>query len=235
MISDRERFLVIDSSAAHCKAAICSDGSIVRRELKVERQAAQRLLPLIKELLEISSIKLNELNGIAVMSGPGSFTGLRIGVGVAQGLSFANSLPVVAVSNLAARAKTALTDNDFTYAVVCEEARKGEVYFAIYKSNEKSGVVLVGSEQLRTPSNLEIPEVFKQSRSKFCVTGNGWHSIEQLLSTSRDCPIAEIASVDTEDTIEALCLLAALKFRNDEAVSPELLQVNYVKESMDYS
>ena len=68
------------------------------RQTPAERQAAQKLLPLVDALLTDQSVTLAGVDAIAVVTGPGSFTGMRIGVGVAQGLSFASNCPVIASS-----------------------------------------------------------------------------------------------------------------------------------------
>ena len=94
------KILAIDTSNALCSAALSIDSRIALRFSDQERQHARRLLPMIAELLAEQNQQLTALDVIAIVSGPGSFTGLRIGAGVAQGLAFGSGVPVVGVSAL---------------------------------------------------------------------------------------------------------------------------------------
>ena len=89
--------LAIDTTSARCSAAILLDAKIHTRCSDRERQAAQLILPMIDDLMTSVDTALAELEGIAVAAGPGSFTGIRIGIGVAQGLGMSLSIPLLAL------------------------------------------------------------------------------------------------------------------------------------------
>jgi tRNA threonylcarbamoyladenosine biosynthesis protein TsaB len=91
------------------------------------------LLPMVDDLLRQHAVVLKDLDGIAFGRGPGSFTGLRIACGVAQGLAFGAGVPVVGVSTLLALAEAVRSD----HAVCCLDARMGEIYHAAYARSEE--------------------------------------------------------------------------------------------------
>ena len=98
--------LLIDTSASRCAVGLAAEG-LHQRFGAEERKSAQNLLPLVAEITQSANIALKDLTAIAVMAGPGSFTGLRIGVGVAQALAMANRTPGIVLSNLAVLALAA--------------------------------------------------------------------------------------------------------------------------------
>ena len=123
--------LAIDTSNAYCSAALNCRGKIAARRSSEVRQHAAQLLPMIQELLTEQALSIADLDAVAFVSGPGSFTGLRIGAGVAQGLAFAAGLPVLPVSSLAVMAAKALQGSAAERAFVGLLAREGEIYAAL--------------------------------------------------------------------------------------------------------
>lgn len=225
--------LAIDTSGARCGVALCRGDRIIHRAGKQTRRAAQDVLPLISEVLAEVGITLADIHAIAVVSGPGSFTGLRIGIGAAQGLSLANDTPLIPVSSLALLAKTAIRRWGVDRCLVCIRARDEEVYFAAYLADPESGVTLAGKEQVNSPRALRIEGDQSQSELPWLAIGDGWayrRTIEQALNV-RLAECIEDAHYEMED----LCALAAIGTKRGEAVSAEFLLPNYVKEYMDYS
>ena len=123
------KILAFDSSTEHCSAALWLDGAVHAEGVHAGQRHSEMLLPMIDRLLAGAQIRLAGLDAIAFGEGPGSFTGLRIACGIAQGLAFGADLPVVGVGTLLALAE-ASTAND---AVCCLDARMKEVYFAAYR------------------------------------------------------------------------------------------------------
>ena len=99
------RILALDTSGTSCSVALWSDtGLLIGKEELTERQHTQRLLPMVEELLLEADVKMSSLDAIAYGRGPGSFTGIRIAAGVAQGLAFGIDCKVIPISTLAALA-----------------------------------------------------------------------------------------------------------------------------------
>lgn len=136
-------FLSIDCSDRACSVALGDEQSLVEEFTDEPRQHAKKLMPMYRKLLADSSRRQEEITAIAVASGPGSFTGLRIGFSFAQGLSFALSVPLVGVSSLEALAMSNLgliDDRRISQIQVCLDARMGELYFASFAL--KKGVLI---------------------------------------------------------------------------------------------
>src|SRR5215471_6969202 len=99
------RILALDTSTEWCSAAVGDGGQWHVREAHAGTLHSEHLLPIVRSLLADAGLALASLDGIAFGAGPGSFTGIRVGCGVAQGLAFGADLPVVAVSTLEALAQ----------------------------------------------------------------------------------------------------------------------------------
>ncbi|MDH3589729.1 MAG: tRNA (adenosine(37)-N6)-threonylcarbamoyltransferase complex dimerization subunit type 1 TsaB [Gammaproteobacteria bacterium] len=126
------RLLAIDTATDACSAALHVDGAIIARHEIAPRQHAKLILPMIGSLLAESGLVTTQLDAIAFGRGPGAFTGVRIAVGVVQGIAFAADLPVVAVSDLAAIAVAAKRVHDAPLTLACLDARMREVYWGIF-------------------------------------------------------------------------------------------------------
>lgn len=122
------KILAFDTSSSYCSIALWIDGEILSQSILAEQRHSELLLPILQELLARSELTLVQLDGIAFGAGPGSFTGLRIACGVAQGLAFGSDLPVIGISTLEALAQQAGTNN----VITAIDARMGEIYHAAY-------------------------------------------------------------------------------------------------------
>ena len=223
--------LAIDTSSAKCTVAISTDDALLQLSSEADRQSAQHVLPMLGDLLASAELLLSEIDLIAVMAGPGSFTGLRIGVGVAQGLSMANSTPAIAISSLAAKAMAAIRETELSNILVSEKAREGEVYFAAYRESETLGVKLVGDEQVANPGQLKSATDGLKI-DNWCAAGNGWADREEIQSQLKYNIPGTV--IEPEVQISDLCSLARLRYAAGEAVSAEQLRPNYVKEQLHY-
>ncbi len=131
------RLLAFDCTEQSCSVALQSDSSLFERHIEEERQHSKQLLSIIRELLDSASIELAELDGIGFSSGPGSFTGLRIAVSVAQGLGYSHNIPLFPVSSLQALAQSAdscLSPPPGSEILPVLNARMGEIYWARFRS-----------------------------------------------------------------------------------------------------
>lgn len=121
--------LALDTSTEYCSVALLRGEELTHREAQAVQRHSELILPMIEDLLVASGLELGQLDGIAFGAGPGSFTGLRIACGVAQGLAFGAGVPVIAVGTLAALAQEAGAPK----VIACLDARMGEIYHAAYR------------------------------------------------------------------------------------------------------
>lgn len=165
------KLLALDTSTEYLSLALWQDGALKVRELLAGQKHSTLILPLLRELLDEAGLPLHALDGIAFGHGPGSFTGLRIGCGVAQGLAFGAGLKVVGVGTLQALAEQAGQDK----VITCLDARMGEVYHAAYQRNGEKWVEI-------HPPGLYRPEAVPVvAGNGWCGIGSGWDSYQPVL------------------------------------------------------
>jgi tRNA threonylcarbamoyladenosine biosynthesis protein TsaB len=153
------KVLAIDTATENCSAAVLNDGRVQSREIEMERGHAERILPMVDELLAEAGITLHDLDAIAFGRGPGSFTGVRLAVTVTQGLAFGANLGVVPISDLRAVAQRVFrADATLTRALVCNDARMNEVYCACFERGGDGLARLEGEERVSKPSEVKLPE-----------------------------------------------------------------------------
>ncbi|OZB42500.1 MAG: tRNA (adenosine(37)-N6)-threonylcarbamoyltransferase complex dimerization subunit type 1 TsaB, partial [Alishewanella sp. 34-51-39] len=151
------KFLALDTSTEACSVALALDGQILALDEVCPQQHSKRILPMIQQLLADAGVSLNQLDGIIFGRGPGSFTGVRIGVSVAQGLAFGADLPVFGVSTLAAMAQAAAVQQNATEVIAAIDARMAEVYIAAFTLGEAGLMQAITPEIAAKPAAL--PEV----------------------------------------------------------------------------
>jgi tRNA threonylcarbamoyladenosine biosynthesis protein TsaB len=122
--------LAIDTATERCSVAARIRGEWFERSVDTPRGHADIVLSMTDEVLKQSGARLADLDAIAFGRGPGAFTGVRIAIGVVQGLAYGAELPVIGVSNLAAVAEQVRQEDEAV--LVCMDARMNEVYWAAY-------------------------------------------------------------------------------------------------------
>ena len=153
------KLLAIETATDACSAALCIDGELRERFEIAPRAHTELILPMIDELMAEAGITISQVDAMAFGRGPGAFTGVRIAVGVTQGIAFGADLPVVPVSTLAALAQGAGAER----VLAALDARMNEVYWGAYRRNATGRVELLGVECVSAPGDVPRPE------------GEGWH------------------------------------------------------------
>ena len=164
--------LAIETSGAACSVALYCGGDMQQRLENQPREHARQVLPMVDRLLAEAGIELSSLDVLAYSCGPGSFTGLRIGFGVIQGLAFGADLPVVGVSSLQALALQGAREFgvDRGVAVPALDARMRELYWAVYELDGTGLPNLRGDERASSPGDVleALPEEIAVA------AGDGW-------------------------------------------------------------
>ena len=142
------KLLLMDTCGTEGSVALADDGAVVSSETLPGRSASERLVPVIREMMKAAGWTLKELAAIVVMNGPGSFTGVRVGLSAAKGLSEAGSVGVVAVSRLALLAAAAGEGADQVCAVL--DAGRGEFYCGVYAGRRCVREALLSGEEVAT-------------------------------------------------------------------------------------
>jgi tRNA threonylcarbamoyladenosine biosynthesis protein TsaB len=150
------KILAVDTATRHCSVAICQDIALLAETTLFRQQThSKHLLDMIHRTICLSGIKLNEIDAFAVTRGPGSFTGLRIGLSCVKGMAYALNKPVVSISSLEILATQAMVTAGKSDLLICPilDAGKKEVYFAAFRHiNNK--LAIVNPEMVLAPEKL---------------------------------------------------------------------------------
>lgn len=216
------KLLAIDAATEACSAAILVDGEIHERHAVAPRGHAQRLLTMVDEILAEAGVSLRSLDAIAFDRGPGSFTGVRVGTSVTQGLAFGADLPVIPVSSLAALAQGAWRATGETHILSVIDARMVEVYWGYY--SHANGIMVLQGEEHICMAN----EVTPNMGENWYGAGSGWQAYAEELK-------AGIQAVSNGIDAESLPLardmlpLAEYEYHNKRYVSAEQALPTYLR------
>ena len=173
------RLLALDTATECCSAALLVGARLLTREVELARGHAERILPMIEELLGEAGLTLRELDAIAFGRGPGSFTGVRLAASVTQGLAFGAGLGVVPVSDLRAVAQRLFDDDpSVTRAIVCNDARMQEVYWACFERGGDGLAAARTAERVGPPATVQLPSEWQGGAG----SGRGFAAYPALMS-----------------------------------------------------
>lgn len=159
------RVLAIDTALEACSAAVLDTervGIIAHESLGMQRGHAEALIPLIKRVMERAALDFTRLDRIAVTIGPGSFTGLRVGIAAARGIGLAANIPVVGLSTLATYATPLIATDDTLPVVAAIDARHDNVYLQVFGPGGRTLVaprVAPLREAVRAAANSGAPRI----------------------------------------------------------------------------
>ena len=163
------KILALESSATAASVAVCEDQELIAQTvLQTGLTHSQTLLPMLEHLLDTCKLRLADIELIAVASGPGSFTGLRIGVSAAKGLSWATGLSCAACSTLESMAWTVAHCEGAVCALM--DARRGQVYHARFRSDGKQLTRLSPDQAI---SLEELAQVLREEGTPQLLVGDG--------------------------------------------------------------
>lgn len=195
---------------------------------QVPRQHTKKLLPMIEAVLAEAGVTLAELDAIAFGAGPGSFTGLRITAGVAQGLALGADKPLIPVSTLATLAEQAFQRWGIPRVFAGLDARMGELYWAAYERNEL-GWQAVTAEQVAAPDQVSCP-----SASALVPDWVGMGPAWQYQAALPEAITARVEQFDaeTEPRADAMLALALSAFEQQHLISADQVRPVYLRDQV---
>ncbi|MFA0922684.1 tRNA (adenosine(37)-N6)-threonylcarbamoyltransferase complex dimerization subunit type 1 TsaB [Xanthomonas fragariae] len=218
------KVLAFETSTEACSVALHVDGRVIEHFELAPRRHAELALPWAEQLLADAGIARRQLDAIAVGRGPGAFTGVRLGIGIAQGIALGLDLPVLAVSTLQVLALRA--PDDATHVLACIDARMGEVYAGVF---ERRGEWLreSGPEVVCAPDAFVPPD----AAQRFAGVGTGLAAADALLQQQF---ARQLSSVDAAALPHAadLLTLAVPALLRGEGVAPERVEPAYLRNNV---
>lgn len=213
--------LNIESSTTNCSVSLANNGELISiRELNEKNYShSTKLHSFIEEVLKNSNITVNKLSAIAVSSGPGSYTGLRIGVSAAKGLCYALQIPLISVPTLQVLARQLnIQREDLIIPVM--DARRDEVYSAVYNS-EYELVRNIFPEIIDSESFIELAK-----ENKLYFIGNGQEKCERLIRKNSNLIFS---NYDTFPSSKEMVLISYEKFKKSKFEDVAYFEPDYLK------
>ena len=211
------KLLAFETSTEACSVAVLVDGQVRERFEVAPRRHAELALPWAQALLAEAGVARSQLDAVAVGRGPGAFTGVRLGVSLAQGIALALDRPVVPVSTLAALALQAPGD-----AVAAIDARMGEVYLAAFR-REDAEVLAVQDEAVAAPADAALPQA-----GRWHALGTGFAAAGGVLATRLGARLSTLVP-DALPHAADVARLAVLAFARGQALAPERVEPAYLR------
>ena len=223
------KLLAFELSTEACSVALWVDGEVRERYEIAPRRHAELALPWAEALLAEAGIARSQLDAIAVGRGPGAFTGVRLGVAIAQGIALALDRPAVPVSTLAALAMCSVAPGavEGNGVLAAIDARMNEVYVAAYRLKVEHGVLRplpLSAEQVLAPDAVPLPD----GGGAWFGVGTGFAALGGVLQTRLP---SDWRAVDAEALPHAadVVRLAHAALLRGEAVAPEMLEPAYLR------
>lgn len=222
-------YLAIDASTEACSVALQYQGKVFSEFELCPQSHSLRLLPLVDKMLKAANCQLSDLDGLIYGQGPGSFTGVRIGIGVAQGLAFSANLPVVGVSTLQAMAQQAFKKTECTQVLVAIDARMAEVYNGYFILNDIQIMESALPESVLPPAQLTSH--YQNLTLPVYGAGTGWDAYTEDLDTLKiNSGSPDILFPDAK----SMLLIGQQKFIQGEGKSAEEAQPVYVRDTVSW-
>lgn len=219
----RMNLLALETSTEACSVAVWTDGGLVERHELAPRRHAELALPWAEALLAEAGLARAQLDAVAVGRGPGAFTGVRLGIALAQGIALALDRPVIPVSTLAALAMGAGRDGPVLAAI---DARMGEVYAGAFDRRDGDAAAL-GRESVSPPDAVRLP-----------AQGGPWQGVGTGFAAAggalRAALGAAFAGIDETALPRAgdVARLAVAAHARGELVPPERVEPAYLRDNV---
>ncbi len=220
------RLLAIETAAEACSAALLIDGEISLRYEVQPRKHSELIMPMLNGLLREADLKPTQLDGLAFGCGPGSFTGVRIAAGVAQGVALGADLPVVRVSTLAALAHGHYRRSGYTKVLPAFDARMQEVYWGCYQLQGSGLMDAVFPDEIAAADKVTKPQ-----GAGWRGVGSGWDTYGAELSRLVSDGLESITT-DLHCSAHDVALLGAYGLEHGDAVPADEALPQYLRDNV---
>ncbi|PQJ67414.1 tRNA (adenosine(37)-N6)-threonylcarbamoyltransferase complex dimerization subunit type 1 TsaB [Photobacterium angustum] len=223
------KILAVDTATENCSVALLMGDEVISRCEYAPREHTTKILPMVDTVLAEAGIKLNQLDALAYGQGPGSFTGVRIGIGIAQGLAFGADLPMVGVSTLAAMAQGTFRVHQADNVLSAIDARMGEIYWGQYQRKTDGDWQIIGAEQVIVPEALV--ESVQTESGIWLTAGTAWEVyVDTLGKLPFEMQQGSVLYPDSQDMVH----LAKFAFARGESVSAEVASPVYLRDTVTW-
>ncbi|WP_105902445.1 tRNA (adenosine(37)-N6)-threonylcarbamoyltransferase complex dimerization subunit type 1 TsaB [Vibrio gangliei] len=228
------KILALDTSTENCSVALMIDDRIIARSEVAPRDHTKKILPMVDEVLKEAGITLQELDALAYGRGPGSFTGVRIGIGIAQGLAFGAELPMIGISTLAAMAQASYRLHQTEQVSAAIDARMGEVYWGQYQRQTDGDwqAVAIADGQLECvipPQELAANLV--ASADTWKQAGTGWEAYADILDhLPLNMEKGQVLYPEAQDIV----VLAQYEWQKGNTVEAEQASPTYLRDKVTW-
>ena len=218
------KILSIDTSTATCTVGLVAGPDVVAESVDHSgRTHARHIMRMLDETLNQAAMSLEDVDGFGVITGPGTFTGLRIGISTVQGMAYALSKPVAGITSLDALAAQAKTELQYICPMV--DARRQEVYYGLYEAHAK-GLKQTGPHQVAAPAAL-----LEQIQVPCYFLGTGARMYRQVITdTLGSEALFSDADMDRIHS-EVIARLARAQLQEAEAQPLPLVSPYYIRRS----
>ncbi|XOV78757.1 MAG: tRNA (adenosine(37)-N6)-threonylcarbamoyltransferase complex dimerization subunit type 1 TsaB [Aestuariibacter sp.] len=189
-----KKILVIDTATEACSVAFSLNGTVTSKFAVCPQEHSKRLLPMVDELLKDAKVTINDIDILGVGIGPGSFTGVRIAMGMAQGLAFGAKIPVVGASTLQAMAQETYHRTGVGQVYSAIDARMSEVYFAGFDVDDAGLMCEREVQQVLPPQ--QVASEYLGSGREFGFAGTGWQAYSELQNSVSGAPLVQYPSAE---------------------------------------
>ena len=216
--------LAVDTSATSASVCVAQENKIIGEfSINTSLTHSQTLVPMIEQVSEKTGIALDNIDAIAVNAGPGSFTGVRIGVAAVKGIAFSRNIPCVSVSTLESMAYNMLDSECIVCAVM--DARCSQVYNALFKVSNGKVERLIEDRAL---SLADLKLDLQKFSEKIILVGDGAEITFNYLENSLQNVF--LASVNNRiQKASSIACVAFEKIKNDETISASELMPVYLR------
>lgn len=221
------KILALDTATENCSVALLVDDKVYVRSEVAPRDHTKKILPMVDEVLKEAGVSLTDLDALAFGRGPGSFTGVRIGIGIAQGLAFGADLPMIGISTLEAMAQGSYRKHGAEHVACAIDARMSEVYWGRFTRQEDGTWLAIDAECVVPPALLA--ENSTSDENVWHTAGTGWAAYEAELETLKfKREAGEVLFPDAEDIV----YLAKFELEKGNTVEAEAASPTYLRDTV---